>query len=351
MIVGSRFGSVHAAFALAALSAIAVACSDSSSSGDGASSGSAGSAGADAASGGASGSGAGGTSPGGSGNAGSGGSVPSAGGTGGAQGGSAGNTGSGGNAGSAGSDGGTGGSGGSPSTCDPSLSESTRTAVAAALDALFVDKQTSAIDQYWADPYLQHNPVAESGVDTFKSFMIPFVTSSGFSYERIRTFAECDLAVVQGRYSGTGVIFDMFRLSDGKLVEHWDSDSGQASDASGPTEITNPGATASSRAVVLDFLGRLIDGDAEGANELIADGYTDHRSGYLDAVANGTVSYSTVHHVIADGEFVFTLSEGELQGTTYGFYDLFRLENGKLAEHWDSRRVVPGSTASGLGIF
>ena len=54
---------------------------------------------------------------------------------------------------------------------------------------------------------------------------------------------------------------------------------------------------------------------------------------------------------IIDLRRYLTLSEGTREGTPYGFYDLFRLENGKIAEHWDSRRVVPNSTASGLGIF
>jgi predicted SnoaL-like aldol condensation-catalyzing enzyme len=58
-----------------------------------------------------------------------------------------------------------------------------------------------------------------------------------------------------------------------------------------------------------------------------------------------------VHHVIADGNLVFTLSEGKLGGSAYAFYDLFRVEAGAIVEHWDSRRKVPASTASGLGIF
>jgi len=48
---------------------------------------------------------------------------------------------------------------------------------------------------------------------------------------------------------------------------------------------------------------------------------------------------------------VFTLSEGKLGSAGYGFYDLFRLEAGAIVEHWDSRRAIPASTASGLGIF
>lgn len=104
------------------------------------------------------------------------------------------------------------------------------------------------------------------------------VSSSSFRYERLRTYAECDLVVVQGRYSATGVVFDMFRVKDDKIMEHWDSDTNQASAA-------------------------------------------------------------------------FTLSEGTRDGAAYGLHDLFRVEGGDIVEHWDSRRAVPASTMSGLGIF
>jgi predicted SnoaL-like aldol condensation-catalyzing enzyme len=250
------------------------------------------------------------------------------------------------------------GSAGVSSKCDPSLTAKNRTTVAAALDGLFVEKKVSAIDQYWADPYLQHNPVATSGVATFKSIMGSFVTSSGFSYQRLRTLADCDLAVVQGKYSGTGVIFDMFRLKDGKLMEHWDSDSNQASDSAGAMTLA-AGNTEPNRAQVLAFIEKvLVGGDHAATNQLLGSSFVEHRASsasgaaaFLDYVTKDDVSYTKVHHVIADGNFVFTLSEGKLGTKAYGFYDLFRLEAGAIVEHWDSRRSVPASTASGLGIF
>ncbi len=326
--------------ALIALAGLIFGCSGAQPSEPSASSGGANSAGTAGTSATAAGSGAGGAPVGGTtGNAGSGGSVASGGGA----------AGPGGQSGGGGASGGS--TGGSGSGCDPSLAATNKAAVNAALDGLFVDKQGSAIDQYWADPYLQHNPIAESGVDAFASIMSSFVTSPSFSYERLRTLAECDLAVVQGRYSGTGVIFDMFRLSDGKLVEHWDSDSNQASDADGSTELGSPEQTAQNRTAVLAFLARLTEGDFESTNDYLAADYVEHRSGFLEDIGSGAISYSEVHHVIADSNFVFTLSEGNLDGAAYGLYDLFRLEGGQIVEHWDSRRVVPATTASGLGIF
>ncbi len=102
---------------------------------------------------------------------------------------------------------------------------------------------------------------------------------------------------------------------------------------------------------MLAFLARLTEGDHASASDDLAAGYVEHRSGFVEGVESGAISYSEVHHVVADGNFVFTLSEGDLAGSAYGFYDLFRLDGGQIVEHWDSRRVVPATTASGLGIF
>ena len=62
------------------------------------------------------------------------------------------------------------------------------------------------------------------------------------------------------------------------------------------------------------------------------------------------ITYNTIHHQIADGNFVFTLSEGTEGGTAYGYYDLFAVEDGKIAEHWGARLQVQAGV-SGEGIF
>ncbi|WP_437578400.1 nuclear transport factor 2 family protein [Sorangium sp. So ce887] len=257
---------------------------------------------------------------------------------------------------------GTGGAGGNPdegSRCDPAESRANRDLVGKAIDELFIDKDITAADRYWADPYLQHNPIARSGVATFRSIMGGIVSSPSFNYQRLRTFAECDLVVVQGRYSQTGVIFDMFRVKDGKIMEHWDSDANQATETTGPTEIQDEALTGQNRALVLGMIDAvLVDGEHARASEFLGAGYVEHRdtsasgpAALVEYVGDEDISYAEVHHVIADGNFVFTLSEGSRNGTAYGFYDLFRVEGGDIVEHWDSRRVVPSSTMSGLEIF
>ncbi|WP_437976551.1 hypothetical protein WMF11_04480 [Sorangium sp. So ce295] len=245
------------------------------------------------------------------------------------------------------------------SRCDPEESRANKALVAQAIDALFVQKDVSAIDRYWADPYLQHNPIATSGVATLKNLMRGIVTSGSFSYQRLRTFGECDLVVVQGRYSQTGVIFDMFRVKDDRIMEHWDSDSNQASATDGPTAVEDEALTGQNRAHVLGFIDAVLIGGAHArASEFLGASYVEHRdtdasgpAALVEYVKDEGISYVKVHHVIADGNFVFTLSEGKRNNAAYGFYDLFRVEGGDIVEHWDSRRSVPSSTMSGLPIF
>jgi predicted SnoaL-like aldol condensation-catalyzing enzyme len=62
-------------------------------------------------------------------------------------------------------------------------------------------------------------------------------------------------------------------------------------------------------------------------------------------------SYTKVHRVVAEGDFVLAQSEGEIGGKPTAFYDIWRVENGKLAEHWDVIQPIPEQTASGLGLF
>ena len=54
-----------------------------------------------------------------------------------------------------------------------------------------------------------------------------------------------------------------------------------------------------------------------------------------------TMKYHTLHKVIGEGNFVLTLSEGQFAGKHVAFYDLFRVESGKIVEHWDVIQDIP----------
>ncbi|GAA1072894.1 nuclear transport factor 2 family protein [Nocardiopsis metallicus] len=113
--------------------------------------------------------------------------------------------------------------------------------VLTAMRELFIDKDLSALDRYWAEPYVQHSPQMPDGLDTLRA-VVPGL--EGFSWEPQRTAAQGDLvfthSLVHGWGPGPVVIVDVFRLEGGRIVEHWDV----------VQEYTRPESTASANPMV-----------------------------------------------------------------------------------------------------
>ena len=62
----------------------------------------------------------------------------------------------------------------------------------------------------------------------------------------------------------------------------------------------------------------------------------------LSALAEAGIQmiYTTVHQVLAQGDYVLAVSEGTFGGAPTSYYDLWRVENGKIAEHWDVMETI-----------
>ncbi|WP_246593507.1 nuclear transport factor 2 family protein [Photorhabdus akhurstii] len=51
--------------------------------------------------------------------------------------------------------------------------------------------------------------------------------------------------------------------------------------------------------------------------------------------------YTKIHRTVADGQFVLTHSEGSIAGARHSYFELWRIEDGKVAELWDAITPVP----------
>ena len=54
--------------------------------------------------------------------------------------------------------------------------------------------------------------------------------------------------------------------------------------------------------------------------------------------------YDKVFKVLGQGNFVLVLGDGEFGGKPVAFYDLFRVADGKIAEHWDIIEEIPAES-------
>jgi predicted SnoaL-like aldol condensation-catalyzing enzyme len=115
--------------------------------------------------------------------------------------------------------------------------------VVAGMKGIFIARDASVIDKYWSTDYIQHNPMVPNGSAVLKGFVSNF--GPDFKYEPGMVVAEGDLVMVHGRYSGMGpkamIGVDIFRLANGKIVEHWDILQEEVTKtASGNPMFTNP---------------------------------------------------------------------------------------------------------------
>ena len=230
------------------------------------------------------------------------------------------------------------------------------------------------IENNVAEGYIQHNPVAPDGRAGLLGFVDYAQTlKPNLSVKPIRVLRDGNLVAVHSEYNigGKKVIFDLFRFEDGKAVEHWDgiqdtpekTVSGRTM-TDGPTEIIDLEKTDENRKLVNDFVTDiLVNGKADKLTQYIGDTYNQHNPNIGDGVAglgeflgylkenNISFGYKKIHNIVAEGNFVMTQSEGNIGGKTNAFYDLFRVEDGKIVEHWDVVQEVPAEMAHKNGMF
>lgn len=205
--------------------------------------------------------------------------------------------------------------------------------------------------------YIQHNLGVADGLEGFGALLQSLPPNSA-KVNTVRVFQDGDYIFAHTDYNffGPKIGFDIFRFENGKIVEHWDNlqetakpnPSGHTM-IDGTTEIKDFNKTEINKTIVRNFVEDiLVNGKMEKLSGYFdGDNYIQHNPNIPDQLSGlGTtlgelakqgifLKYDKIHRVLGEGNFVLVVSEGHFGGNHNSFYDLFRVENGKIAEHWD----------------
>ena len=243
----------------------------------------------------------------------------------------------------------------------------TNTEKAIRLINTFATGDTEKASELLAENYIQHNLAYGTGRDAFVG-SVSYLASAPVktTVNNIRAFEDGDKVFLQTVYNFAGVgeqvAFDIFRFDEnGKIAEHWDNIASKAepnpsghTQTDGTMEINDLDKTETNRGLIKNFLYDVMQGNHPEKTPDYFDGdtYIQHNTG----IANGLsglgatleslgkqgiqMIYTTVHQVLAQGNYVLAVSDRTFGGAPTSYYDLWRIENGKIAEDWDVMETI-----------
>ena len=237
---------------------------------------------------------------------------------------------------------------------------------ALALINTFATGDTEKARELLAEGYIQHILAYGTGAEAFVG-SVAYLASAPVktTVQNIRAFEDGDKVFLQTVYNFAGageqVAFDIFRFdADGKIAEHWDNIADKAApNPSGHTQIDGTlekkeADKEETRKIVTGFVGDVLRGEHPEHLTSYYDGdrYIQHNTAIADglsglgaalaAMAEQGIAmvYDQTHMVLADGDYGLACSEGTFGGVPTTYYDLFRVEHGFIAEHWDVMETV-----------
>lgn len=213
------------------------------------------------------------------------------------------------------------------------------------------------------EKYTQHNLSASDGLKGFQA-LVQAVPKGSARVNTVRVFQDGDYVFAHTDYNvfGPKTGFDVFRFEEGKIVEHWDTlqDTSTSPNPSGHTMIDGPTQavdlekTAANKVVARAFVEDvLVNGRVDKIGEYYDANIIQHHPLIPDtlpallavfggwAKAGITVTHDHIHKVLGEGNFVLVMSEGHFAGKHTAFSDLFRIQDGKIAEHWSVVQAIP----------
>jgi len=245
-------------------------------------------------------------------------------------------------------------------------------AIALYMEGIRDGNARDAVTKYTGDRYTQHSTGVRDGVEGFVEFFEPFLANNPErDIQVVRAIEDGDFVFVHVSQSLNGgeakwITMDMFDTDhQDRIIEHWDviaewvdeTVSGH-SQIDGPTEVTDLDKTEENRATIQRFLDEVLIGGGQNFtdfisaetyiqhNPLVGDGLEGFGAFVAELAAEGkSMVYKYIYKVLAQGNFAVSYSLAQIGDDDFAVFDLFRLEDGLIVEHWDTMEVLPRGAA------
>jgi predicted SnoaL-like aldol condensation-catalyzing enzyme len=166
-------------------------------------------------------------------------------------------------------------------------------------------------------------------------------------------------------------MFEIFRFEKGLAAEHWsgimdhpERTANGHTMLDGATGIADKQLTAKNKQLAKTFVETiLIEGQFDKILEFYHPDVIQHNP-FIDNTVPGlikgieelqkqgaTIQIEKIHMVLGEGNFVLVCSEGKFSDKPTAFFDLFRVDNNRIVEHWDVLQQIPDKFAHGNGFF
>ena len=246
--------------------------------------------------------------------------------------------------------------------------EETKKIVTDFYHAYGIEKDAEKCRQFFGDKYIQHNPHVQDGVDHFLRFVRFRKEHFPEGHNNVMMTIASEDKVMLHVHSfltpgepGRNLV-DTFRVENGKVVEHWDviqdvevlkfpplTDNGLFNQQ-GDGILKDLDKTEENCALVTAFYEAYgLEKDADKCAGFLGETYTQHNPHVQDGPEHFLrfVRFRKEHFPEGKNRIKLTVAQGNLVGfhvhsvLTPGepgrnLVDIFRVENGKIVEHWDT---------------
>ncbi len=209
-------------------------------------------------------------------------------------------------------------------------------------------------DSVIADNYIQHNPMVKTGKAGFMEFLAMLKQMPKPENPKkpfMRFICDSNFVAVHSQIEFMGkenAVIDLYRIENGLISEHWDGvqeivDS--IPKVVGTVEFDNQEKSSVNKKIVEDFVKQvLIEKHTDKSKNYLSDNlsFSDFVIGY---------EYFQLQHLIGEKNFVLTQSEIIVKGTRFVRYDIYRLSNQLITEHWSVKQMIPEKMAHSNGMI